>query len=460
MNVKYKNLVNLGTYLAYLLLVAHQIFYHKMWRDELQAWLISKESNSLRDFIANSRFEGRSPLYHFLISPISHMTDNPEWLKIFTFIMVIGISYLIIYKIDIDFFVKILILTGFLFTAGYSSISRDYIVIVFLSLILLTRYFSKQYSFLDTFLLSVLALINVFGLILSLFWIILHSSQIIKKSIGHAFLLFVTILTSAFFILPESENTFQLTKILTISQVPNEVILIIFDTLTFRASYFAETNWIYIPTILWTIIFITLIALSDKKLLLAFSVSSSLLIGVYLFTPGNFWWHKGMLTIVILITSLILYLKRQKNSLHLATKFVVCLFLLLQVAANFSSQVNGMFSKDYSNARETAYFLKQECNSRCDYIANAEYAATPISAYLGGQVFYAFDKQRFSNFTVWDAQVKEWDWTQAAEISKDMKNPIFILNQNISPPENFELVKAFEGAVWKDEDYFIFSLKE
>jgi hypothetical protein len=276
MNVKYKNLVNLGTYLAYLSFVAHQIFYHKMWRDELQAWLISKESNSLQDFIANSRFEGRSPLYHFLISPISHMTDNPEWLKLFTFIMVIGISYLIIYKIDIDFFVKILILTGFLFTAGYSSISRDYIVIAFLSLILLTRYFSKQYSFLDTFLLSVLALINVFGLILSLFWIILRSSQIIKKSIGHAFLLFITILTSAFFILPESENTFQLTKILTISQVPNKVILIIFDTLTFRASYFTETNWIYIPTILWTIIFFTLIALSDKKLLLAFSVSSFL----------------------------------------------------------------------------------------------------------------------------------------------------------------------------------------
>jgi hypothetical protein len=230
--------------------------------------------------------------------------------------------------------------------------------------------------------------------------------------------------------------------------------------LTFRASYFAETNWIYIPTILWIIIFITLIALSDKKLLLAFSISSSLLIGVYLFTPGNFWWHKGMLTIAILITSLILFSKRQNKSLHLATKFVVCLFLVLQVGANFSSQVNGMFSKDYSNARETAYFLKQECSSQCDYIANAEYAATPISAYLGGQEFYAFDKQRFSNFTVWDAQVKEWDWTQAAEISKDMKNPIFILNQNISSPENFELVKAFEGAVWKDEDYFIYSLTE
>ena len=460
MNLKLKNLVNLGTFLAYLSFVAHQIFYHKMWRDELQAWLISKESNSLQDFIANSRFEGRFPLYHFLISPISHITDNPEWLKLFTFIIVIGISYLIIYKIEIDFLVKILILTGFLFTAGYSSISRDYIVIVFLSVILVTRYFYKRYSFLDTFLLSVLALTNIFGLILTIFWIILRNSEMMKKSIRHVFLLFVTILTSAFFILPESENTFQLTKILTIFQLPNKVILIIFDTLTFRASYFTETNWIYTPTVLWTIVFIVLLALSDKKLLLAFSVSSSLLIGVYLFTPGNFWWHKGMLTITILITSLVLFLKTQNKSVHLATKFVVYSFLVCQVGANFSSQVNGMFSRDYSNARDAAYFLKQECNSQCDYIANAEYAATPISAYLGGQEFYAFDKQRFSNFTVWDAQVKDWDWNQAAEISKYMKNPIFVLNQDISPPENFELVKAFEGAVWEDEDYFIYSLTE
>jgi hypothetical protein len=87
-----------------------------------------------------------------------------------------------------------------------------------------------------------------------------------------------------------------------------------------------------------------------------------------------------------------------------------------------------------------------------------EYAATPISAYLGGQKLYVFDKQRFSSFSVWDAKVKEWDWTQAAEISKNMDNPLFILNENINPPANFELLAAFEGAVWRDEDYFIYSL--
>jgi len=373
-------------------------------------------------------------------------------------ILVCGIAFILIYRININIFIKILILTGFLFIAGYTTISRDYIVIIFLCFILLTRYFAKQYNYIDTTILVISSLVNVFGLIISVYWMVLFCSELRKNSKIHVIVLGIFIFASALLIKPESQNTFQMKNTIDAVQIPKQIMLIIFDSLTFRASYFLNSNLILILTTIYLIIFISLVALVDKKLLLAFSVSSLLLIQVYLFTPGNYWWHKGMLTTVFLLTSLILYVKRVDRSLSLPIEIVVFIFLLLQVTANFSGQVNGVFSKVYSNSRITSDFLKLECKSNCDYLVNVEYAATPISAYLGGQKLYVFDKQRFSSFSVWDAKVKEWDWTQAAEISKNMDNPLFILNENINPPANFELLAAFEGAVWRDEDYFIYSL--
>ena len=161
---------------------------------------------------------------------------------------------------------------------------------------------------------------------------------------------------------------------------------------------------------------------------------------------------------VFLFTLIILSQKEynKKASSIIAIMFYV--FLTLQIYANFTKNISGVWVKNYSNAKITSQFLKQNCKSYCDYIVNQEYIATPISAFLAGKELYSFDKQRFSTFTIWDSKVSDWDWDRASELSYNLKNPLFILNQKVDAPDNFRLLIAFEGAAWKDENYFIYEL--
>jgi hypothetical protein len=426
-----------------------------MWRDELQAWMLSKKSNTLQGFIENTRYEGRSPLYHLLISPLSHTTDNPEWIKLFTFTFVMGVSYLIIFKLEISTVAKVLILFGFPFIAGYTTISRDYIVIIFLSLIVLVRYLNGKHNFIDTFILSVIALLNVFGLIISVYWMIIKISYLRANFFTHVPILIFAIGLSAIFIYPERQNTFQISNNSSPLQILGQTKNIITEALTFDSDL---ANWLVSLILIYATILYFVTWKLDIKLFLALSVSTILLIQVYLFTPGNFWWHKGMLTVVILLTLIILSVKRLDKKTNLQIAVMLYVFLTLQVYANFTKDVSGVWVKNYSNAKGASEFLKKHCEGYCDYIVNQEYIATPISAFLGGKEVYSFDKQRFSSFTIWDSKVSDWDWNRATEISSDLENPLFVLNQKIDAPNNFRLLIAFEGAAWQDENYFIYEL--
>src|SRR5689334_1095494 len=50
---------------------------HGMWRDELQAWLIARDSASVGDLFFNLRYEGHPGLWHILLWLLSRLTTNP-----------------------------------------------------------------------------------------------------------------------------------------------------------------------------------------------------------------------------------------------------------------------------------------------------------------------------------------------------------------------------------------------
>ncbi|MUL38781.1 hypothetical protein [Gloeocapsopsis dulcis] len=59
------------------------ILNHEMWLDELQAWLIAKDSTSLVDLFHNLRYEGHSGLWHINLYLISRFTQNPTAMQFF-----------------------------------------------------------------------------------------------------------------------------------------------------------------------------------------------------------------------------------------------------------------------------------------------------------------------------------------------------------------------------------------
>ena len=50
---------------------------HEMWRDELQAWMIARGSETPAQLISNLRYEGHPGLWPFCLFLVSRFTDSP-----------------------------------------------------------------------------------------------------------------------------------------------------------------------------------------------------------------------------------------------------------------------------------------------------------------------------------------------------------------------------------------------
>src|SRR5690606_23248229 len=58
------------------------ILRHELWLDESHHWLISRDSGSFSELIANTRYEGHPILWNFLLFLISRLTLNPVWMQL------------------------------------------------------------------------------------------------------------------------------------------------------------------------------------------------------------------------------------------------------------------------------------------------------------------------------------------------------------------------------------------
>lgn len=62
---------------VYALLLAFGLSHHEMWRDELQAWLLARDSTDPPDLFANLKYDGHPALWHLLLMPLTRVTTSP-----------------------------------------------------------------------------------------------------------------------------------------------------------------------------------------------------------------------------------------------------------------------------------------------------------------------------------------------------------------------------------------------
>src|SRR4051812_16618494 len=63
---------------VYGLALAFLLARHELWRDELQAWLIARDSSSLVALFRNVRYEGHGPLWYWILYPLTRLTHDPR----------------------------------------------------------------------------------------------------------------------------------------------------------------------------------------------------------------------------------------------------------------------------------------------------------------------------------------------------------------------------------------------
>lgn len=68
--------------ILYAALVLWGVFNHAMWRDEIQAWLIARDSADLPALLHNLRYEGHPALWYLVIWPFARLGRDPALMQI------------------------------------------------------------------------------------------------------------------------------------------------------------------------------------------------------------------------------------------------------------------------------------------------------------------------------------------------------------------------------------------
>ncbi|MFE4106963.1 hypothetical protein [Almyronema epifaneia] len=111
------------------------LLHHEMWRDELQAWLLVRDSSSLLDLYYNFQYEGHPALWYLCAYAITTFTHNPMAMQLFHLLVSASSIFLFVRFSPFSWQQKTLFCFGYFPFYEYNLISRNYAIgILFLFL--------------------------------------------------------------------------------------------------------------------------------------------------------------------------------------------------------------------------------------------------------------------------------------------------------------------------------------
>lgn len=107
-------------------LLFYGALHHEMWRDELQAWLIARDSIGLLDLFHHVQYEGTPPLWHLLLMPLARITHNPFAMQMLNLCIAAATVFLVAKYAPFTLLQKVLFALGFFPLYQYGLIPRSY----------------------------------------------------------------------------------------------------------------------------------------------------------------------------------------------------------------------------------------------------------------------------------------------------------------------------------------------
>ena len=97
-----------------------------MWRDELQAWLLARDSASPFALWRNTRLEGHPLLWHLLLWLITRVTVAPVAMQVLHLVVAVAAAAVLVRFAPFPLWQRAALLFGYFFLFEYGVISRNY----------------------------------------------------------------------------------------------------------------------------------------------------------------------------------------------------------------------------------------------------------------------------------------------------------------------------------------------
>lgn len=499
--ILFSNIITSLFFLIGLLAILH----HSMWRDELNPWLIVRDSQSLSELFYNIHYEGHPFVWYICLSILQQITTNPVIMQIFHLCLATSSVYLFTRYSPFNYLQKLLFCFGYIPFYEYLLISRNYAIGLLLCFVFCNIYPSRKQSYLKlSIILFLMANSNAYCLLLAItFSITLALEYIFKKSLQQNILakkydiiLSILIVLSGIiisliqlippkdsnlagglsgFILNFDFNYFTKTLVrlwnsYIVILVPGEsqqLSLILFSIFSILFFVFLSISFIKKPIILFCYIFGTIEILTFTYV-------------KFLGSPRHYG-HLYILLIVCLWLAsyysqsylfLHLFPKNLKTYILQAIKWTKPYYLPAIMFILYVQMLGGIFafSRDmiipFSSSKETSAYIKEQYQlDDLFIIGSRDCTISPIAGYINRQIYYP-EIQKISSFVLFTTQRKEVDQVeilrQVSQIIKKQSKPILlILNKPLEINHHhlkIDPVKEFTKGFNYDERYYLYSV--
>lgn len=480
------------------------ILHHAMWRDELNPWLLARDSHSFVELFQNIKYEGHPGLWYLCLYGLTQLTSNPIVMQLIHLLIATGSIYLFLQFSPFTRLQKLLFVFGYLPFYEYLVISRNYAIGVLIIFLFCANYQirKKSYLILSVFLFF-LANTNAYCLFISVsLGLALIVEYSLRERLGESFTANRTDLISSFTIfalgivsslaqlIPPADSTLQgglsgwtlyfdfrhLAKALIriwnsyiVILIPGDssIEVFIFAVLALGLFLFASTLLIRKPIALFIYIFGTL--------------------EIILFTYVKFFGsarHYGHLYIVLIVSLWIASYYPKSNLLlpspatringfEKATKAWLkwveqykMAFIVVILSAQLVAGIVA-FGRDlvipYSASRATASYIQRQHLEQLFMVGSRDATISPLCGYLNRKIYYP-ERQGFGSFVLFNSQRKEVDAATVLEqvsqlIQRNHTNALLILNQELNTSRadlSITFLSKFTKSLIFNEKYYLY----
>jgi len=450
------------TWVLHTLNVAVLIWNHEPWRDELQAWSIAMASGNPLDLLPNTRLEGRPPGWQLLLWPFAQITTSVRMLQAVTLIVGSVAAWLWLRRCALGWWLKALVLFGFLFTGGYLVHSRDY-VLSFLVLVAATAVYERRGASMRlAIVLCALAWVNAFSLAMAAAFFAAawlpelaawrKQTEAARNALFQSALLcFGWFATAAYLTYPTDENQFRVGvyrgfgRSLTKSFIPLDY----------------DYAWLQrIDDVLATALLVSVLAWAWARSRVAFmfvAFTFALLLYNLTYGYGDYWWHFGNAYMVAFVaTCMPMRVGERRESESEATQPVggirrvlggvgfaglVVMSLLNLAATRYGAGRDVYSSRPYSMTTAAASQLREVCGD-CTIIVDWDAIGAGISAQLGGRELYYLNRNEFGTFAKFSNKNTAPSWEDGLAALARFEKPVLIQTAFMSgpTPQSLELI--------------------
>jgi hypothetical protein len=442
-------------------IVGYTLFHHAMWRDEIQAWLIARDSANLTDLFYNLRYEGHPVLWYLLLTPLTHFSRNPVWMQGLHFAIAAAAVALVLWRAPLSTLERVLFPFGYFILYEYAVKSRNYApgcLLLFLFCALWPR--RRQSPVLLAIILALMANVHFLFTLISMGAVAAlivdrldpMPSDVAVPARRGADALAIVIVVAGWAL-----------AIATVMPPPDSGYFPdwFFGFSTTRLSHSALT--------LFALLFIAIVRFRNSPAAATFLTVSLLALLSFFYTklPGGLW-HHGLGAIVFFAAVWIDRVSGRGTDAGtlrqpLVPAALFALALAVQVPPGILA-IAGDLRQPLSSSRDAARYIAAQGWAGDPIIGTQDDLTSPIVGYLGARRAYYANGRRWGSFTIWDQRrLQPVDLQKVLEDAQHFGPFITFIADADAPVDSellsqygFEQVASFNGAADARENYSIY----